>query len=148
MYIPMEELSGFYKEAAEELFGVSANIDDNFIEFNVPEWGDFSINLRETKPQFMRLTGVVYSDFKNKIARQDLLFLCNKVNADFACSMDLAFLTLSEKNNIIRASVGTIMAGPEQMPDADFMVRCLNDAMTYIKNAANALKDELMKLNQ
>ncbi len=142
-----EELSELHQHVVQTELNLSATIDDmGWILFTDSDLGEMIINLREYNPEFMQLTGVVFADPKNTRAREDLLRACNSANCELDSSQHLARLKVSEKHNVVRASVAMVLAAEGRMPDEALLRTLIVRAMSSIKAAAKEFTDALQKL--
>jgi hypothetical protein len=143
-----EALSRLHQRVVQIALQIPATIDDmGWILFNDSDLGEMIINLREYNPEFMKLTGVIFRDQENTRAREELLQACNSANCELDTSQDLARLTVSEKYNVVRASVALVVAEPSSMPDEAFLRTVIVRAMSSITTAAKEFADALQKLN-
>ncbi len=143
-----QELSELHQYIVQEELDLPATIDDmGWILFTDSDLGEMELNLREYNPEFMKLTGVVFSDPKNTRAREDLLRACNTANCELDSSRHLARLTLSEKYNVVRASVAMVLAAEGSMPDEALLRSLIVPMMSSIKAAAKEFTDALQKLD-
>jgi hypothetical protein len=116
-----EELSELHRQVVKDELGLLATIDENYLEFEDPDLGTVTINLRDYNPEYMRIAGVVFEDFKDTYARDDLVRNCNTVNCSLDCSQELARLTVMDNRNVVRASVVLVLAAEGNMPDEDLL---------------------------
>jgi len=100
---------------------------------------------RDCNPEFMRISGVVFADFKDTYAREDLVRVCNFVNCDLDCSQEVARLTVMDNHSVVRASVALVLAEEGNMPDEELLRSVIVRSMSSIKAAAKEFADELEK---
>jgi predicted RNA-binding Zn ribbon-like protein len=142
-----EALSKLHQKVVQAALQRLATIDDmGWVLFEDPDLGEVTINLREYNPEYMNLHAVVFGDYKNTRAREDLLRACNSVNCSLNSSQELARLTLSETYNVVRASVALVLAAPRRLPDESLLRTVIVRAMSSVKAAAKEFADELQKL--
>jgi predicted RNA-binding Zn ribbon-like protein len=141
-----KELSELHQRVVQDEFGLSATIDDmGWILFEDSDLGEMTINLREYNQEYMNLHGVVFGDYENTRAREDLLRGCNSVNCSLNSSQELARLTLSDTYNVVHASVALVLAATGRMPDEALLRTVIVRAMSSVKAAAREFADELEK---
>jgi hypothetical protein len=142
-----EELSKLHHRVVQIVLQIPATIDDmGWILFNDPDLGEMTINLREYNPEFMHLTGVVFEDYQNTRAYEDLLRACNSANFELNSSQELARLVVSENYNVVRASVALVVAEPNTMPGEAFLKTVIVRAMSSIKAAGKEFGEALQKI--
>ncbi len=80
---PGQQLAELYQRVVQEELGLSATIDEQeSVLFEHPELGTFFIGLNAAKmPEYMRLSLPGFFDASQGVARDDLVRLCNHLNA-------------------------------------------------------------------
>lgn len=142
-----EELSKLHQRVVQIVLQIPATIDDmGWILFNDSDLGEMTLNLREYNPEFMQLTGVVFEDYQNIRAYEDLLRACNSANCELNSSQEVARLAVSETYNVVRASVALLVAEPNAMPHEEFLKTVIVRAMSSVKAAAQEFGKALQKV--
>lgn len=154
-----KSLSELHQRVVQAQLQVRATIDDmGWVGFEDPDLGELTINLREDNPEFMRITCMIFKDYKDhndRGASEDIIGVCNRVNTQLNCSMDLARLSVRTSSGIVvYASVALLLAasrgdalpkGYFEMPDEAFLRAVIVRAMSSLKAAAKEFADELQK---
>lgn len=132
MSSPGQQLAELYQRVIQEELGLSATIDERHcVVFEHPELGQFFIGLNAAKmPEYMKLSLPGFFSASHGIARDDLVQLCNHLNA----KANLATLVVHDGDEgYVDAWVGLIFA-PAFMPADENLVRAvIGSAVQSIK---------------